>query len=125
MEAEEGLMSSSLCSRYFRDVEAESGAGGGGGAGQGSQYEWRGMPVKQRVQGTDEAERRMEEAESAERLREATQVPGRPSGGSGWGDRWGGQPRARTCPSFLFSMALGSRQEHSSRMSQDMGNGIT
>lgn len=52
MEAEEGLMSSSLCSRYFRDIEAEGGAGGGGGAGQGSQYEWRGMPVKQRVQGT-------------------------------------------------------------------------
>lgn len=56
MEEEEGLMSSSLCSRYFRDVEAEGGAGGGGRAGRagvgGLQYEWRGMPVKQRVQGT-------------------------------------------------------------------------
>lgn len=36
-----------------------------------------------------------------------------------------GHPREWTCLSFRFSMALGSRQEHSSRMSQDMGNGIT
>ena len=34
-------------------------------------------------------------------------------------------PREWTCSSFLFSIALGSRQEHSSRMSQDMGKGIT
>ena len=36
-----------------------------------------------------------------------------------------GHPSEWTCSSFLFSIAVGSRQEHSSRMSQFMGNGIT
>lgn len=36
-----------------------------------------------------------------------------------------GHPREWTWSSFLFSNALGSRHEHSSRMSHDMGNGIT
>lgn len=36
-----------------------------------------------------------------------------------------GHPREWTWSSFLFSMALGSRHEHSSRMSHDMGKGIT
>lgn len=36
-----------------------------------------------------------------------------------------GHPREWTWSSFLFSNALGSRHEHSSRMSHDMGKGIT
>lgn len=36
-----------------------------------------------------------------------------------------GHPREWAWSSFLFSMALGSRHEHSSRMSHDMGKGIT
>lgn len=68
----------------------------------------------------------MEEAEPAEGLGEKLC----PRGHSGPRTaerrlRGAGQPRARTCPSFLFSTALGSRQEHSSRMSQDIGKGIT
>lgn len=36
-----------------------------------------------------------------------------------------GHPREWTWLSFLFSMVLGSRHEHSSRMSHDIGKGIT
>lgn len=69
----------------------------------------------------------MEEAESAEGLGEGPlrSRDSRAEAPGGWVGGGAGQPRARACPSFLFSTALGSRQEHSSRMSQDMGKGIT
>lgn len=107
----------------FRGVEAEAFSAGWGCSVDGE------VCLLSSVCRILEAERRMKEVGGGE-------------GGSasatlavlGWVGSWDiewwslamlGHPRECTCSSFLFSMALGSRQEHSSRMSQDMGNGIT
>lgn len=89
----------------------------------GLQYGWRGMPVKQHVQeigGREEDEGGvcLGRSDCVELERGSWDIEQRSPSQVG-------HPREWTCSSFLFSIALGSRQEHSSRMSQDMGNGIT
>lgn len=134
-------MSSSLYSRSFCDVEAvvvvveeeekEASEPGWGCSMNGEVCLLSSMCRKL------EAERRMKEGGGGGGLpRPPLAVSYVVSKGGGGGVGWSrdgerrfparaGHPRERTCSSFLFSTALGSRQEHSSRMSQDMGKGIT
>lgn len=87
------------------------------------------MPVKQHVQETGGQEGGLREDEgggwspllSLWLCCAGAKGPGTPE----IGPPLSGHPREWMWSSFLFSMALGSRHEHSSRMSHDMGKGIT